>query len=155
MGLITEDMYREWAKTTDLNSLLKQLFSHLDTEADYQLLFEQVNQARTQFMDGQQMMVQQLKESELSTLPIYMIKDKASSSGGTFLRWRSMQYRGSGETVLQQILAHPDVPNEVRHQLVATEKDRVLINMQISILNFVLRQVSECREKIQKMDSYS
>ncbi|MDY3123093.1 MAG: DUF3158 family protein [[Actinobacillus] rossii] len=152
MKLISEDMYRELARNADINNVLKQLFSHLGTEADYKILFEQVQQARSVFMDYQLDMVQRVRDSELQNLPIFMIKDKSSSSGGTFLRWRSMNHTGTGETVWHPLLTDKNVPEPLRNQLVAVEKDRILVNMQVSIFNYILRQLSECASKIEKVD---
>ncbi|MDE8035260.1 DUF3158 family protein [Actinobacillus equuli subsp. equuli] len=152
MGLISEDMYRELAKNADVNNVLKQLFSHLETGTDYKILFEQVHQARTAFMDYQLEMVQRVKSSELQTLPIFMIKDKSSSSGGTFLRWRSMNHTGTGETVWQPLLSNKNVSESLRDEFVAVEKDRILVNMQVSIFNYILRQLSECASKIEKVE---
>ncbi|MCU9999550.1 DUF3158 family protein [[Pasteurella] aerogenes] len=152
MGLISEDMYRELAKNADVNNVLKQLFSHLETGTDYKILFEQVYQARTAFMDYQLEMVQRVKSSELQTLPIFMIKDKSSSSGGTFLRWRSMNHTGTGETVWQPLLSNKNVSESLRDEFVAVEKDRILVNMQVSIFNYILRQLSECASKIEKVE---
>ncbi|MGX2956096.1 DUF3158 family protein [Ursidibacter arcticus] len=152
MGLISEDMYRELAKNADINNVLKQVFSHLETEADYNVLSEQVHQARSVFMDYQLEMIQRVKSSELQTLPIFMIKDKSSSSGGTFLRWRSMNHTGTGKTVLQPLLDNENVSDSLRDELVAVEKDRILVNMQVSIFNYILRQLSECASKIEKIE---
>lgn len=152
MGLISEDMYRELAKNADVNNVLKQLFSHLNTETDYKVLFEQVHQARAAFMDYQLEMVQRVRTSELQNLSIFMIKDKSSSSGGTFLRWRSMNHSGTGETVWQPLLSDKNVPEFLRNELVAVEKDRILVNMQISVFNYILRQLSECASKLEKVE---
>ena len=152
MKLISEDMYRELARNADINNVLKQLFSHLGTEADYKILFEQVQQARSVFMDYQLDMVQRVRDSELQNLPIFMIKDKSSSSGGTFLRWRSMNHTGTRETVWHPLLTDKNVPEPLRNQLVAVEKDRILVNMQVSIFNYILRQLSECASKIEKVE---
>ncbi|MDY5422333.1 DUF3158 family protein [Actinobacillus porcinus] len=152
MGLISEDMYRELAKNADVNNVLKQLFSHLNTETDYKVLFEQVHQARAAFMDYQLEMVQRVRTSELQNLSIFMIKDKSSSSGGTFLRWRSMNHSGTGETVWQPLLSDKNVPESLRNELVAVEKDRILVNMQISVFNYILRQLSECASKLEKVE---
>ncbi|QLB12767.1 uncharacterized protein DUF3158 [Bisgaardia hudsonensis] len=152
MRLISEDMYRELAKNADINNVLKQLFSHLDTETDYKILFEQVHQARAAFMDYQLNMIQRVRTSELQNLPIFMIKDKSSSSGGAFLRWRSMNHTGTGETVWQPLLTDKNMSEQLRDQLVAVEKDRILVNMQVSIFNYILRQLLECASKIEKVE---
>ncbi|HDL3198840.1 TPA: DUF3158 family protein, partial [Mannheimia haemolytica] len=107
---------------------------------------------RAYFMAAQDSMVQSVRQ-DLSPLAVYMIKDKASSSGGTFLRWRSMQNARTGGTVWQPIVDDKSVPVEVRKKVVAVEKDRILINMQISVFNHILRQLADCAEKLKEVDN--
>lgn len=116
MNLISDEIYRQLVKDSGLNTSLKQLFSHFDTGSDYELLQEQFTQARAYFMAAQDSMVQSVRQ-DLSPLAVYMIKDKASSSGGTFLRWRSMQNARTGGTVWQPIVDDKSVPVEVRKKL--------------------------------------
>ena len=82
-----------------------------------------------------------------------MIRDKASSSGGTFLRWRSFQASKNGGSVLTPIFNNARVPLELRQKLVSAEKERILINLQVSVLNFMMRQVSSAGEKIKEMEN--
>ncbi|MEE3701135.1 DUF3158 family protein [Mannheimia haemolytica] len=152
MNLISDEIYRQLVKDSGLNTSLKQLFSHFDTVSDYAVLQEQIQQARAYFMNAQDGMVQYVR-SEFSPLAVYMIKDKASSSGGTFLRWRSMQNARTGGTVWQPIVDDESVPVDVRQKVVAVEKDRILINMQISVFNHILRQLVDCAEKLQEVDN--
>lgn len=151
MNLISDEIYRQLVKESGLNTSLKQLFSHFDTVSDYELLQEQLTQARAYFMAAQDNMVQSVRQ-ELSPLAVYMIKDKASSSGGTFLRWRSMQNARTGGTVWQPIVDDKSVPVDVRKKVVAVEKDRILINMQISVFNHILRQLADCSEKLKEVE---
>lgn len=152
MNLISDEIYRQLVKDSGLNTSLKQLFSYFDTVSDYELLQEQFTQARAHFMAAQDNMVQSVRQ-ELSPLAVYMIKDKASSSGGTFLRWRSMHNTKTGGTVWLPIVDDESVPVDVRQKVVAVEKDRILINMQISVFNHILRQLSDCAEKLQEVDN--
>lgn len=152
MNLISDEIYRQLVKDSGLNTSLKQLFSHFDTGSDYELLQEQFTQARAYFMAAQDSMVQSVRQ-DLSPLAVYMIKDKASSSGGTFLRWRSMQNARTGGTVWQPIVDDKSVPVDVRKKVVAVEKDRILINMQISVFNHILRQLADCAEKLKEVDN--
>ncbi|HHW7523215.1 TPA: DUF3158 family protein [Mannheimia haemolytica] len=41
----------------------------------------------------------------------------------------------------------------MRQKVVAVEKDRILINMQISVFNHILRQLVDCAEKLQEVDN--
>ncbi|WP_243385185.1 DUF3158 family protein [Caviibacterium pharyngocola] len=151
-GLIPDDMYREFAKKTPLNAAMKALFSELQQVSDYEFQYEQLHQVRQWLIEQQSEMITTLKTSELNILPITLIRDKASSSGGTFLRWRYLTNTGTGNIMWRKIVADKNQPLSIRQKLVAAEKDRVLINMQMSILNFMLRQLKECAQKIEHLD---
>lgn len=93
------------------------------------------------------------KQRRFTTLPLHMIRDKASSSGGTFLRWRSFQASKNGGSVLTPIFNNARIPLELRQKLVSAEKERILINLQVSVLNFMMRQVSSAGEKIKEIEN--
>lgn len=63
-----------------------------------------------------------------------------------------MNHSGTGETVWQPLLSDKNVPEFLRNELVAVEKDRILVNMQISVFNYILRQLSECASKLEKVE---
>ncbi|MGZ3082498.1 hypothetical protein [[Haemophilus] ducreyi] len=91
-------MYKTLGRTTDLNNTLKQIFGEIDSLQQYQYLADAVTYSRAALMSQQKTMLENLKQSVIGSLPIYLIRDKASSSGGTFLRWRSFQSK-TGESV--------------------------------------------------------
>ncbi|MDG2961742.1 DUF3158 family protein [Exercitatus varius] len=150
-GLLPNDMYREFAKNTPINAAMKALFSHLQQVEDYELQYEQLHRTRQWLMEQQSMMVTHLKCSKLNTLPLTLIRDKSSSSGGTFLRWRYLTNTGTGQTMWSRLATDDNQPAEIRQMLTAAERDRVLINMQMSVLNFILRQLKECSKKIEHL----
>ena len=82
--LIPSDMYKQLGRTTPLNDSLKQLFSELDSVQQYELLAESLATVREALMLQQNDMLHNVRHSPLTTLPLHMIRDKASSSGGTF-----------------------------------------------------------------------
>ncbi|MGR3807804.1 DUF3158 family protein [Pasteurella testudinis] len=145
-------MYKNIAKNTALNGALKQLFSEFDTIGDYQLLTEQIYSIRQLLNAYQDDIIKQFRMSDFSLLPIYLIKDKASSSGGTFLRWRSALNGATGDSVWTTIVADDQQSAEIRQLLAAAEKNRILINMQVSVLNFMLRQLNDCTKKVKSVD---
>ena len=147
--LIPSDMYKQLGRTTPLNDALKQLFSELDSLQQYEYLYEALAAVREALMLQQNDML----HNPLTTLPLHMIRDKASSSGGTFLRWRSFQASKNGGSVLTPIFNNARVPLELRQKLVSAEKERILINLQVSVLNFMMRQVSSAGEKIKEMEN--
>lgn len=64
-----------------------------------------------------------------------------------------MQNARTGGTVWQPIVDDESVPVDVRQKVVAVEKDRILINMQISVFNHILRQLVDCTEKLKEVDN--
>ena len=151
--LIPSDMYKQLGRTTPLNDALKQLFSELDSLQQYEYLYEALAAVREALMLQQNDMLHNVRHSPLTTLPLHMIRDKASSSGGTFLRWRSFQASKHGGSVLTPIFNNARIPLELRQKLVSAEKERILINLQVSVLNFMMRQVSSAGEKIKEMEN--
>ena len=83
-----------------------------------------------------------------------MIRDKASSSGGTFLRWCSFQASKTGDAVLNPVFNNPQLSSDLRQKLVSAEKERILINLQVSVLNFMMRQVSSAVDKIKEIEDH-
>lgn len=150
--LIPADMYKQLGRTTPLNDSLKQLFSELDSVQQYEYLSESLAAVREVLMLQQNEMLHNVRQSELSVLPIHMIRDKASSSGGSFLRWRSFHAAKTGSSVLPPIFDDPRLPVDLRQKLVSAEKERILINLQVSVLNFMMRQVLSAVEKIKDME---
>lgn len=149
--LIPVDMYKILGRTTSLNDTLKQLFGEIDSLEQYQYLADAITHIREICMSQQKLMLDNLRQSEISVLPIHLIWDKASSSGGTFLRWRSFQSK-TGESVWLPILRNSEITPELKQKFISAEKERILVNMQISVLNFMLRQVSESMAKIRNIE---
>lgn len=152
MILLTEDFYRDLAKNTPLNESLRRLFSAITEITDFIQLQEQLEQVRAELTQMQLSIVNRVKNGDLRHLPLILIVDKSSRSGGTFLRWRSSsrKFKTSGNILISQIVADENIEQELRQQLLSAEKERMLINMQSTIFNFVLKQL---REHIGKFES--
>jgi hypothetical protein len=69
-------------------------------------------------------------------------------SGAVFLRWRNTQNNRSGLPAWQALVQNPTLPPEAREALLTIERDRILFNMQMSVLTFILRQSRECTLKL-------
>lgn len=152
--LIPADMYKTLSRTTPLNDTLKQLFSEVDSLEQYHYLASAIIDIRSELITQQNKMVENVRGGELANLPLYIIRDKASPSGGVFLRWRSFLSAGNGTLAWKPILSDARVPRSVRKKLVSAEKERILVNVQVSVLNFMLRQVREAGEKIAELEAF-
>lgn len=83
----------------------------------------------------------------LQHLPLILCRGPARS-GATYLRWRNYSQSLSGTAAWQALMADPAYSPELRESLFAIERDRIMFNMQMSVMTFILRQHRECSEKL-------
>ncbi|EJM1221358.1 DUF3158 family protein [Salmonella enterica] len=83
----------------------------------------------------------------LQYLPLMLCRGPARS-GADFLRWRNQQNNRSGTAAWQTLMQDASVSLAVRDALLAIERDRIVFNMQMSVLTFILRQIRECSVKM-------
>jgi hypothetical protein len=84
----------------------------------------------------------------LRYLPLMLCRGPARS-GADFLRWRNQQNNRSGIPGWQVLMKDTSLPPAVREALLAIEHDRIVFNMQMSVITFMLRQIRECSVKIE------
>ncbi|MDP8189094.1 DUF3158 family protein [Pasteurella skyensis] len=150
--LIPEDMYKELAQNLNLNHFLRSLFDSLDTVEKYDYLLEEAERIRDGFYDLQPTMTQGIYDNLLVNLPIRFIRDSASRRGATYLRWRNLGNNKSGENAWKNIVTDPNQPKELKDSLLQAEKERITLNMQMAIIAHIIRQLSECKEKISRVE---
>ena len=83
----------------------------------------------------------------LQHLPLILCRGPARS-GATFLRWRNYQAGCSGFVAWQQMVQDTSQSAAVHHALLVIEQDRIMFNMQMSVMTFILRQIRECSVKL-------
>lgn len=83
----------------------------------------------------------------LQYLPLLLCRGPARS-GATFLRWRNQQNNRSGTAAWLALVQDTSLPQEVRNALLAIERDRIVFNMQMSVVTFIQRQIRECSAKM-------
>lgn len=154
--LLHEGAFKEISRKTHLNDVIKQVFSEIDSVEQYQHLVGSVSEVRQAFMDLQALMVNRFRSKgfELRILPAYLIYDKASSSGGTFIRIRSVRTlkngkQANGAEACFQLFRELNIPAEYQKRALVLEKERILTNMQMSVLNTVIRQLNEAIEQME------
>ncbi|MGL4724560.1 MAG: DUF3158 family protein [Scandinavium sp.] len=83
----------------------------------------------------------------LQHLPLMLCRGPARS-GAVYLRWRSYPLNLSGLAAWQALVQDTSQPQAVRDALLVIERDRVMFNMQMSVMTYLLRQTRECAEKL-------
>ena len=79
-------------------------------------------------------------------LPAELAQQK-TGAGTTFLRWRRPDRSAMGVTLWQELIASAATPVSLLADLYALEQQRIVLNMQISLLHTLGRQAQECASK--------
>lgn len=151
-ALIPENMYRDFAAKHNINGLMRSFFGELSSPEEILPLLEQVREARNGLIADYPTLIRRITDTLVSTLPLLFYRDTASSAGSVYLRWRNVENNRSGQKAWENIVSDASYSREVRASMVQVEKERLVLNMQVSILTSIMRQLSECAEKMNKAD---
>lgn len=80
-------------------------------------------------------------------LPVQLAQ-QTTGAGTSFLRWRNTDRSVMGVALWQQLLAWPSTPARLIDDLYAIERQRLVMNMQISLLHTLGRQARDCANKM-------
>ncbi|RTB44087.1 DUF3158 family protein [Pseudomonas aeruginosa] len=87
-------------------------------------------------------------------LPIYLAQ-QTTGAGTVFLRWRRQDRSAMGVALWHELLGDESTPATLVDDLYAMELQRIVLNMQISVLHTLSRQADECASKMaQAHDAY-
>ncbi|PJG84779.1 DUF3158 family protein [Conservatibacter flavescens] len=149
--LILDNMYRDLAIHTPLNIVFKQFFSELKSVDECEQLQLSLYQVREHLIQQHQAIVDKLKSHDVTkALGFRLIQDKASSSGGHFLRWRTtlgLKKQPKGGLIWKALIDDSNISIAAKKRVTQMEKERLVLNMQMSVLNSMLKQLSEVIEK--------
>ena len=80
-------------------------------------------------------------------LPVQLAQ-QTTGAGTTFLRWRKPDRSAMGVGLWQALIASTATPAYLIDDLYAIEQQRIVLNMQISLLHTLGRQAQECANKV-------
>lgn len=98
---------------------------------------------------AQRRVLPQSRRFPLNMLPIQLAQ-QSTGAGTTFLRWRNPDRSAMGVALWEALIAHPDTPASLVDDLLAMEEQRIVLNMQISLLHTIGRQAADCAAKMQR-----
>ena len=75
------------------------------------------------------------------------LAQQTTGAGTTFLRWRNLDRSSMGVALWEALLANSATPAALIDELYAMELQRIVLNMQISLLHTLGRQAQECASK--------
>lgn len=81
------------------------------------------------------------------------LAQQTTGAGTTFLRWRNLDRSRMGVALWEALLSHPATPNTMLDDLYAIERQRIALNMQISLTHSIARQARECVDKMVRAEA--
>lgn len=80
------------------------------------------------------------------------LAQQPTGAGTTFLRWRNRDRSRMGVALWQALIADPTTPASLLDDLKAMECQRIVLNMQVSLLHTLARQARDCADKLRDTD---
>ena len=96
---------------------------------------------------AQRRVLQQATGHPFHLLPVELAQQR-TGAGTVFLRWRTPDRSAMGVALWQEMMASTATPANLLGDLHALEQQRIVLNMQISLLHSLGRQAQECASKM-------
>lgn len=96
---------------------------------------------------AQRRVLQQAHGHPFHLLPVELAQQR-TGAGTAFLRWRTLDRSAMGVALWQEMMASTATPANLLGDLHALEQQRIVLNMQISLLHSLGRQAQECASKM-------
>lgn len=134
--------------TLEQGAYLKGFLKVMEHENDLLQLANICESIRDQLIDmSRSKILSQLKTYPFSLLPVQLAQ-QTTGSGTAFLRWRKVDRSAMGVYIWEELLLSPETPLHLIDDLYAIEQQRIVLNMQISLLHSITKQANECAEKM-------
>jgi hypothetical protein len=140
---LTADTYRQLEHAASLKGLLKPFKGKGELQYLAQMAMEIEAQLR-QLMAG---LSQQATQSPYSLLDIRLVLQN-TSAGSSFLRWRTRDFLRMGVAVWAQQMRSDALPQSLREELLRFERERIALNLQMSVVHSLYRQAKACAIKM-------
>jgi len=95
---------------------------------------------------AQRRVLPQARAYPFSLLDVQLAQ-QTTGAGTTFLRWRNLDRSSMGVALWEALLTDPATPASLIDDLYAMEQQRIVLNMQISLLHTLGRHAQECASK--------
>ncbi|MGE6688986.1 DUF3158 family protein [Stutzerimonas stutzeri] len=96
---------------------------------------------------AQRRVLEQASAYPFRLLPVALAQ-QTTGAGTVFLRWRRPDRSAMGVALWQALITSPATPDTLIDDLYAMEVQRIVLNMQISLLHTLGRQAHECASKV-------
>ncbi len=126
---------------------LKGLLKPFKSKGELEAWASQCERQRDGLTHLAQRLLSQATGYPLNLLPVVLAQQR-TSAGTTFLRWRNADRSAMGVALWARVVGNSATPSALARELLALEVERVVLNMQISLLHTLARQAYECAQKL-------
>jgi hypothetical protein len=132
---------------------LKGLFKPFKGKGGLEVWANQCFALRDGLIDlAQRRVLPQARSYPFNLLPVQLAQ-QVTGAGTTFLRWRNLDRTSMGVSLWEQCIEDDATPNILLDDLLALERQRVVLNMQISLTHTLARQTADCASKIARAEA--
>lgn len=126
---------------------LKGLLRPFKSKGELETWASQCEELRQSLTGLAQRMLSQATAYPLNALPV-VLAQQSTSAGTTFLRWRNVDRSAMGVALWVQVMSNPATPLALAHEIYALELQRIVLNMQVSLMHTLSRQAVLCAQKM-------
>lgn len=149
---ILNEKYRILAQKTNLNGLLRAVFSPIQTVEECDSLLEKAQMVRQEIKDIQSELISAFLQDEYTkTFRLRLVRDTQSLTDMPYLRWRNYVIKKDGSKAFYAFFESLSQENE-RSILVQVEKMRVVLNMQAGLISRLVSQLHSVRSSMEQVD---
>lgn len=94
----------------------------------------------------------QARQYPFTLVPVRLIEQN-THCGTLFLRWQRVTDRRMGVSLWAEMIDSPRTPESMLQDLYAMELQRISLNMQMSLLHSMVKQATECAEKMRHAEA--
>lgn len=101
---------------------------------------------------AQRRILPQARNHPFNRFPVQLAQ-QTTGAGTTFLRWRNIDRSSMGVALWEELVASTAMPPALIPDLLAMEAQRIILNMQISLLHSMARQALDCARKLERAEA--
>jgi hypothetical protein len=146
--MLSDDDYQYCARKSSLKGLLKAFKG----KGELTSLEDELRETRSMLQQLQPPLKQAVQNLPVRDLPLVLCCNPARS-GVSYLRWRNLDNNRSGSAALQEVLEWPDTSDALQDALLGLEYQRQVLNMQISVVTFMLQRVRQVKSALSTDDT--
>lgn len=131
---------------------LKGLLKPFKSKGELDAWAKQCERLRDALLLLAQRLLAQATAYPFDRLPV-LLAQQSTSAGTAFLRWRYADRSAMGVSLWDKLIADPNTPIPLVHELFALEIERIALNMQVSLTHTLARQAESCAAKMAQAQS--